>query len=289
MKDPAMLFYASDFLTGVAFLTMAERGQYITLLCLQQQHGHLTAQEIRAAVGRVSRNVLDKFERDENGKFYNRRAELEIEKRRSHSEKQRENVLKRWNKKETSEDIPKTYHGTNDGITVVDTTVIPLENENEILNISSSQVKKELSLDTSTGMEEIIPARAREDVGKNDPLLADFMAKLLDSFGSVSRGAAEEALAWYKALGGELCGHAVDVALDNGKRSWSYVRGILSRYEAEGLKTLDAVLADERARAEKKGGDKRAGISGNHTGEAAQGNGRGARRFAVHVDNAVPG
>ena len=285
MKDPAMLFYTSDFLTGVAFLSMKERGQYITLLCLQQQSGHMSLKQMRTAVGEISPLLLGKFAQDENGLFFNRRAELEIRKREAHIRKQRENGSKRWEKSESANAMPKKSHGTSDGIAMA----MPLENENEILNISSSQVKKEPSLDTGTGMEESIPARAREDVGKNDPLLANFMAKLLDSFGSVSRGAAEEALAWYKALGGELCGHAIDVALDNGKRSWSYVRGILSRYEAEGLKTLDAVLADERARAEKKGGDKRAGISGNHTGEAAQGNGRGARRFAVHVDNAVPG
>ena len=71
MKDPAMLFYASDFLTGVALMSMKERGQYITLLCLQQQRGHLTLLEMRKAAGALSAEVLGKFVEDENGKFYN--------------------------------------------------------------------------------------------------------------------------------------------------------------------------------------------------------------------------
>ena len=45
-KDPAMLFYTKDFLTGVAFLNMKERGQYITLICLQQQLGHMSLKQM---------------------------------------------------------------------------------------------------------------------------------------------------------------------------------------------------------------------------------------------------
>ena len=38
-KDPAVLFYTSDFLGGAALMNMKERGQYITLLCLQRERG----------------------------------------------------------------------------------------------------------------------------------------------------------------------------------------------------------------------------------------------------------
>jgi len=69
MKDPAFLFYASDFLTGVSGLTMEERGQYITLLCLQHQTGHLSEKEIRLCVGNAAADVMAKFEKDENGNF----------------------------------------------------------------------------------------------------------------------------------------------------------------------------------------------------------------------------
>lgn len=84
-KDPAMLFYTADFLIGVAFMSMEERGQYITLLCFQQQRGHLTIDEMTKAVGEVSPEVLGKFVQDEEGKYYNERAEVEITKRNNYS------------------------------------------------------------------------------------------------------------------------------------------------------------------------------------------------------------
>ena len=132
MKDPAMLFYTSDFLTGVTLLNMKERGQYITLLCIQQQLGHMTLKQMQTAVGKLSEAVMGKFIQDDDGLYYNRRADIEINKRKAHSDKQRENVQKRWNKNTEviPSDVPKEYDGIYDGIT----TVIPLENENENRN-----------------------------------------------------------------------------------------------------------------------------------------------------------
>jgi uncharacterized protein YdaU (DUF1376 family) len=133
-KDPAFLFYSSDFLSGIADLTMEERGQYITLLCLQHQKGNLTEKTIKIAVPNISTDVLSKFIKDEDGNYFNKRLSEEILKRKTHSERQRENVLKRWNKtndgntNEDTNNIPNKYDGN--------TMVIPLENENEDVNIN---------------------------------------------------------------------------------------------------------------------------------------------------------
>ena len=62
-KDPAVLFYTSDFLSGCALMDMRERGQYITLLCLQRERGHMTMQEIIRAVKKPSDEVMSKFRR----------------------------------------------------------------------------------------------------------------------------------------------------------------------------------------------------------------------------------
>ena len=94
MKDPAYLFYSSDFLTGCASLTMEERGQYITLLCLEHQLGRLSEKTIRLSVGSVSVDVLAKFKQDENGLLYNERIEIEIEKRSNFIDTRRTNGLK---------------------------------------------------------------------------------------------------------------------------------------------------------------------------------------------------
>lgn len=93
-KDPAFLFYSSDFLNGVADLTMEERGQYITLLCLQHQKGELTEKTTRLSVGSVSVDVLNKFRKLENGNYSNDRLCLEIEKRQMFTESRRINGIK---------------------------------------------------------------------------------------------------------------------------------------------------------------------------------------------------
>lgn len=93
-KDPAFLFYSSDFLNGVADLTMEERGQYITLLCLQHQKGSLTQKTIRLSVGSVSVDVMSKFTKDQDGNFYQPRLREEIEKRANFTESRRNNGFK---------------------------------------------------------------------------------------------------------------------------------------------------------------------------------------------------
>ena len=81
-KDPAFLMYSSDFLTGVTDLTMEERGQFITLLCLQHQKGHLSKKLMQLQChGIPTADVLAKFRIDENGLYYNERVEEEERKK----------------------------------------------------------------------------------------------------------------------------------------------------------------------------------------------------------------
>lgn len=131
-KDPAFLMYSNDFLSGMADLTMEERGQYITMILLQHQKGALSTKLIRIQFGGMpSADVLAKFLIDSDGNYYNKRLDAEKTKRKAHSEKQRKNVMKRWNKEDKP--IPNKY----DGIT----TVIPLEDENENENENITKVE----------------------------------------------------------------------------------------------------------------------------------------------------
>lgn len=90
-SSPAFLFYSSDFLNGVADLTMEERGQYITMMCLQHQKGALSEKTIRLCLGSVSVDVLSKFKQDENGLYYNERLKDEIDKRAQYVDSRRVN------------------------------------------------------------------------------------------------------------------------------------------------------------------------------------------------------
>lgn len=80
-KDPAVLLYTSDFLTGTALMNFTQRGMYITLLCLQHQQGHLSQEDIINVCGKLDSKVLSKFEKDSSGLYFNKRMEEEIVKR----------------------------------------------------------------------------------------------------------------------------------------------------------------------------------------------------------------
>ena len=154
MKDPAFLFYSGDFLTGVVDLTMEERGQYITLLCLQHQKGRLSKKVISLTVTGVSKDVISKFDVDDNGLYFNARLENEVIKRAKHSERQKENINKRWNK--NTDYIPTTIPTTIPKTYQTDTKNIPLENENENINEDVIVVESECENGRSQNITEII-------------------------------------------------------------------------------------------------------------------------------------
>jgi hypothetical protein len=129
-KDPAFLFYSSDFLNGVADLTMEERGQFITLLCLQHQKGTLTDKTIRLSLGSVSVDVLSKFSKDKDGNFFNERLNEEIEKRIQFTESRRNNGSKGGRPKNNTKPLGLAKHNLMEDVN---------ENENEDININKSK------------------------------------------------------------------------------------------------------------------------------------------------------
>ena len=61
MKDPAFLFYSSDFLSGTMLMSDEEIGQYIKLLCLQHQKGHLKEKDMLNICKRQNEEILKKM------------------------------------------------------------------------------------------------------------------------------------------------------------------------------------------------------------------------------------
>jgi uncharacterized protein YdaU (DUF1376 family) len=136
MKDPAFLFYSSDWLTGCQFMSMNERGEYITLLAAQHQNGHLDPKRLGFLLGygwdMVSDIVKSKFVLDENGLIYNERLEAEAEKRSQYADKQRNNGMKGGRPKK--DENPKETQTITQLITQSKPKNNPTENENENVN-----------------------------------------------------------------------------------------------------------------------------------------------------------
>ena len=146
-KDPAFLFYSSDFLTGTSFLTNEQVGMYIRLLCHQHQNGHLKEKDILKICGSHDEDIFDKFEKDSDGLFFNERLDTEINKRKAYSESRANNRKK----KELPEE--KTITHEKDMLNTSITYVEHMENENENediiiidnLNKDDIEIKKEVS------------------------------------------------------------------------------------------------------------------------------------------------
>ena len=92
MKDPAVLFYTADFITGTLTMNYEQKGKYITLLCLQHQKGYLTEKDMLNICSTYDEDIFNKFIEKE-GKYYNERMFKESEKRRKYSESRRINRL----------------------------------------------------------------------------------------------------------------------------------------------------------------------------------------------------
>jgi hypothetical protein len=90
-KDPAVLFYTSDFITGTLTMTDSQKGKYITLLCLQHQQGYLTKEDMINICKTYDDKIYGKFTQDSLGYFYNERMKFESEKRKKYSESRSKN------------------------------------------------------------------------------------------------------------------------------------------------------------------------------------------------------
>jgi len=121
-KDPAFLFYSSDFLTGTYTMSDEQTGKYIRSLCLQHQKGYLTLSDLEFICKGRDEMVFSKFEEKEPGKYINTVLEKHSEARKTYSESRRNNRVKKDMNK-----ICLTYdeHMVN---------VIEIVNENEIVN-----------------------------------------------------------------------------------------------------------------------------------------------------------
>tara|TARA_R100001377_G_scaffold79082_1_gene57134 strand:+ start:2982 stop:3680 length:699 start_codon:yes stop_codon:yes gene_type:complete len=126
-KDPAFLFYSSDFLTGTMFLTNEQIGKFIKLLCVQHQKGRLREKDMLKICKTYDEDVFEMFKKDDENLFYNERLEVEVNKRKAYSESRRNN-----RKKKTV--IPKNTSKTY---------VKHMEDENENENINTNKTKKE--------------------------------------------------------------------------------------------------------------------------------------------------
>lgn len=130
-KDPAIMFYTQDFLTGVMFFSDAQTGIYIKLLCAQHQHGGIIPKDYFIAASKNDEQIKQKFIEVEEG-FFNKRLMEEMEKRSNKSSNLSNNAKKRWEKYRIAMQMQSKSNA------IASDLHMPIEDEDEDENISSS-------------------------------------------------------------------------------------------------------------------------------------------------------
>ena len=151
-KDPAFLFYTSDFLTGTMFMTNEQVGIYIRLLCSQHQHGGIIDKVSFNSLVGTHEVVRVKFEETESG-FYNIRLMEVMGARNAKSNNLSLAVKKVWEERKNaiplkSDAIPMQLHKNSKG-KAKKTNAIPMElvNENEVIDyFIINGYKKEIAI-----------------------------------------------------------------------------------------------------------------------------------------------
>ena len=121
-RDPAVLFYTSDFLSGTYELTYVERGMYITMLCIQhQKENNEIPKDYFDSIIPIDSPLRNKFVITVTG-YYNNRMRIESDKRKAFCQSRRDSVSKRY--------VRTTHVDTH-----VEHTNVRMENENENENV----------------------------------------------------------------------------------------------------------------------------------------------------------
>lgn len=121
-KDPAVLFFVKDFMTGSSLLTPLQKGHYITLLCHQQQSdsGSLTIETVKKIMGKDFIKqwpaLIEKFKEDDSG-FYNVRMRKEMDRRKKNSKIQKDKIEKYWDSVK-QQNIQQYIQRNNNGNTI---------------------------------------------------------------------------------------------------------------------------------------------------------------------------
>ena len=178
-KDPAVLFYTDDFLSGTFTMTNEQVGMYIRLLCLQHQKGRLREKDMLSICSAHDEEVFSKFAKDEAGMYYNQRMEYESERRKAFSESRRNNASRSKNNDSKPKKPKKAYAkhmgngtGTINGNESKDEIVIILpfqtENFNQLWTLWKDYKKKEHKFNYKTPQSEQAALKQLSELSGND-------------------------------------------------------------------------------------------------------------------------
>ncbi len=178
-KDPAFLFYPSDFLTGTMFMSNEQIGIYIRLLCSQHQHGGIIDKISFNSLTNGNDLLVSKFIETETG-FYNERLTIEMEKRNKKSNNMSQTARDVWAKRKLDKNtivqksdtiVLQMDNNSNTEVKEKDTFVIQTVNRNRDINIIIDYLNKVCGTNYKKGIDKtikLITARLNENFTIDD-------------------------------------------------------------------------------------------------------------------------
>lgn len=142
-KDPAVLLYTSDFLSGTYTMTDEQVGKYIKLLCYQHQKGKLTEKDMLSICKGHDEDVYAKFD-IVDGFYINKRMYEEAEKRTKFTESRRKNA----SAKHMLNHMPNHMEDENENINEVKDVLVYPNSEFKTIWKQWIQYKKDEHRDT---------------------------------------------------------------------------------------------------------------------------------------------
>jgi hypothetical protein len=113
-KDPAFLFYYDRFLSGTISMTDSEVGQYVRLMCIQANKGHVTKKDMFHICKSYDNDVCLKFANIGDDKFANTVLTEIVEQRKNYTESRRNNRKGTKSKKTSSSYVPHMVNVNKD-------------------------------------------------------------------------------------------------------------------------------------------------------------------------------
>ena len=94
--DPAVLWYFNDWAGGTITLSRFHKGCYADLLHAQFNTGHLSIDDIKTVLGSDFGSswpaLQKKFVQDDEGLYFNKRLDFELNKRKNYSNSRKKNL-----------------------------------------------------------------------------------------------------------------------------------------------------------------------------------------------------
>lgn len=210
-------------------LGMEGIGIYWCLIeCLYENGGYLDLKEVDllAFEFRVDKKIIedlidnyDLFKKNKKS-FYSKSVLKRLEKINEISNKNRENVRKRWQKEKETRD-EQTFNESN-------TTVLETFSKKKEKKIKKNKIKNIINTTTTT---------------------IDIYSYIEDNFGrTLSPIEFNKINSWLSLYKEDVIKHAIEIAVMKSNKTFAYVDGILKNWKGQNLNTLQQILENEKQR-----------------------------------------